>query len=306
MENSAENQTQGKSPGVRDMSQKDGGQLSDDMELNTSLGKSGGENNDVDGQITQNEPLLPKSDPLQVDFCDQDKTDHPDPETAQTEPMLAQNDTSTAETNHVQPNHTEQEHDLVRKDTLKVPAFRKGKHRSLEVRISDASACSVSSEGFTSDESRRSSSRFGSYSSAASSLGGACGNCRRSRACCIFIYFWIILFCVCSFIAVIVVACKVLLPFLDAQSFTETLCKGTHRNYTKTQNQCSCGKSCKVNYPCLKIYVTYNDTNQTRQSSVFSDNEAIIGAQVSIFYRSFSVAFIMFMQIIRWISLAIH
>ncbi len=268
-----------------DTTQKDASQFSEDMDMDmepkNSIQQCVDEIIDGNGHITQSEPFLLETNPLRGGTCEQNEADHPDHNAGQTEPMLVGNDTGNTEANHVESNHTDQEPNLVRKDTLKVPAFRKGKHRSLEVRISDAS---VSSEGFTSDESRRSSSRFGSYSSAASSLGGTCGACRRSRACCIFIYFWIILFCVCSLIAVIVVTCKVLLPFLDAQSFTDTLCRATHNDYTDRQPQCSCGKSCKVNYPCLTIYVTYNDTNNMRQSAAFSDNEAIIGGQVSILF----------------------
>ena len=109
---------------------------------------------------------------------------------------------------------------------------------------------------------------------------GSCTNCRKSRACCIFIYFWVVLFVMCSLIARVVIALKVLIPYLQALEFKQTECKGIDSTYAKPRPTCSCGKSCKSDYPCLAITVTFEDDNQTEYMAYFSDNEATIGGKV--------------------------
>ena len=164
------------------------------------------------------------------------------------------------------------------KEFLQVPTRmstkkkRKDVHINLESTISDASKSSTDFSDSDRDSRR--------YSDKMYERSNGCVNCRRSRACCIFIYFWVILFFLCSITAIIVVTFKVLLPYLDALSFKEAKCEGFDTTYTKQRNTCSCGKSCKSDYPCLAIQVTFEEGDK-QYTAYFSDNEATIGGKVS-------------------------
>lgn len=165
------------------------------------------------------------------------------------------------------------------KEFLQVPTRRSTKKKRKDVHINLESTISDTSKSSTdfSDTDRDQNSR--KFSDRMYERSGTCTNCRKSRACCIFIYFWIILFFLCSILAIIVVVFKVLLPYLDALSFEETICEGFETTYTKQRNTCSCGKSCKSDYPCLAIQVTFEDGNK-EYIAYFSDNEASIRGKV--------------------------
>ncbi len=111
-----------------------------------------------------------------------------------------------------------------------------------------------------------------------------CSNCRRSRACCICLYTWAILIVVCSIVAVALVLIKVVLPYEEAQTFRNASCQGYGTNRLGTKS-CSCGKSCKSDFPCSLILVTFKDLEtQNNFTAAFSDNEMTIGSQVSTIY----------------------
>ena len=165
------------------------------------------------------------------------------------------------------------------KEFLQVPTRmstkkkRKDVHIILESTISDASKSSTDFSDSDRDHYNR---KFdGIYE-----RSGSCTNCRRSRACCIFIYFWVVLFVICSLIAIVIIALKVLIPYLEALEFKKTECEGIDATYEQPRPTCSCGKSCKSDYPCLVITVTFEDDNQTEYMTYFSDNEATIGGKV--------------------------
>ena len=167
------------------------------------------------------------------------------------------------------------------KEFLQVPTRmstkkkRKDVHIALESTISDASKSSTDFSESDRDNYNRKFDRMYERS-------GSCTNCRKSRACCIFIYFWVVLFVMCSFIAIVVIALKVLIPYLEALEFKQTECKGIDSTYGNPRPTCSCGKSCKSDYPCLAITVTFEDDNQTEYMAYFSDNEATIGGKVRL------------------------
>ena len=167
------------------------------------------------------------------------------------------------------------------KEFLQVPTRmstkkkRKDVHITLESTISDASKSSTDFSDSDRDYYNRKLDRMYERS-------GSCTNCRKSRACCIFIYFWVVLFVMCSLIAIVVIALKVLIPYLEALEFKQTECKGIDSTYAKPRPTCNCGKSCKSDYPCLAITVTFEDDNQTEYMAYFSDNEATIGGKVRL------------------------
>ncbi len=172
--------------------------------------------------------------------------------------------------------------DSQNKELLQVPTRtstkrkkRKDVHINLESTISDASKSSTDFSDYDRDQYNRRMEMLYERSS-------SCHNCRRSRACCIFIYIWVVIFVLCAGIALVIVAFKVLIPYLDALSFKETRCEGVKSTFADNSNGCSCGKSCKSEYPCVSIEVSYAD-QETQETFValFSDNEASIGAKVS-------------------------
>ena len=188
---------------------------------------------------------------------------------------------------HIGNHHEEpQAHDALicnsQKEFLQVPTRKSTKkkkkdvHINLEATISDASKSSTEFSDSDRDH------YYYSKQQRMYERTGACDNCRKSRACCIFIYFWVVVFFLCSAIAILVVAFKVLIPYLDAQGFVEAQCEGVNSEYSLLPNHCSCGKSCKSEYPCILVEVTFTDASTKQEvTSHFSDNEASIGAKVS-------------------------
>ncbi len=110
-----------------------------------------------------------------------------------------------------------------------------------------------------------------------------CSNCRRSRACCICLYTWAILIVLCSTVAVALVLIKVVLPYQEAQAFRNTSCQG-YTTSRQGRKSCSCGKSCKSDFPCSLILVTFKDLEtQNNFTATFSDSEMSIGSKVSTY-----------------------
>ena len=189
------------------------------------------------------------------------------------------------------------------KEFLQVPTRmstkkkRKDVHITLESTISDASKSSTDFSDSDRDYYNRKLDRMYERS-------GSCTNCRKSRACCIFIYFWVVLFVMCSLIAIVVIALKVLIPYLEALEFKQTECKGIDSTYAKPRPTCSCGKSCKSDYPCLAITVTFEDDNQTEYMAYFSDNEATIGGKVRLDMKLVSTTANQWVKRITWVALS--
>ncbi len=112
---------------------------------------------------------------------------------------------------------------------------------------------------------------------------GICKNCRRSRACCITLYLWIVLFCIGSIVGIIVMGILVVMPYLKADTFNIATCAGVNYMtlYNGAELKCSCGKRCNSGYPCIEVTVDFTATTGSKHRSVLHDDEATLGKPVS-------------------------
>ena len=105
--------------------------------------------------------------------------------------------------------------------------------------------------------------------------------CRRSRACCINLYFWIVLLFVGSIAAMVAVGVCVVANYRAAERFEETACSPTMTRDVGDRIKCSCGKGCTSDYRCLEITVRFMDEAGAQHHPALQDNEATLGRQVS-------------------------
>ena len=107
-----------------------------------------------------------------------------------------------------------------------------------------------------------------------------CTHCRRTRACCITLYFWLVIFFLGSIVAMAVIGILVVDAYRTAERFGHTTCDPQHSQYIGEPVKCSCGKGCTSNYPCMEITVGYRDINETLFSAPLQDNEAMLHRKV--------------------------
>lgn len=105
--------------------------------------------------------------------------------------------------------------------------------------------------------------------------------CRKSRACCISLYFWVVLLFLGSIAAMVTVGILVVDNYRRAELFEETFCRGYDSHNVGERIKCSCGKGCTSDYRCIDVSVQYTDLKGNAHKFGLRDNEAMIGRQVS-------------------------
>lgn len=109
---------------------------------------------------------------------------------------------------------------------------------------------------------------------------GKCKNCRRSRACCITLYLWIVLFFIGSVAGIVVVGIVVVKPFLMAEKFLGTSCASLSSRYGEEELRCSCGKRCNSGYSCLMVNVKIVTQDGKEHETLLYDDESTLDHEV--------------------------
>ena len=102
---------------------------------------------------------------------------------------------------------------------------------------------------------------------------GMCKNCRKSRACCITLYLWVVLFFIGSLAGIVVVGAVVLRPFLLAEEFLQSPCTAVTSDFGE-ELRCSCGKRCNSGYSCLQVWVKLDaNISNNKNNSKYNNND---------------------------------
>ena len=104
-------------------------------------------------------------------------------------------------------------------------------------------------------------------------------SCLHSRLCIVVFYLCTFLLLLASTIALIVVLVMIVLPYYKVQNFVPTTCVVVDVSWYSERSQCSCGKGCSSDYPCLLIKVL-TDPHSNR-TAVLYEHESLLDAQVT-------------------------
>ena len=113
--------------------------------------------------------------------------------------------------------------------------------------------------------------------------------CIKSRPCAICVYLATALVLLSSVVVIIVVAVLVAAPYHHVHGFLETSCSPVHISKDVVSRQCSCGKRCQAEFPCIHVTVQFHLIEGGTSANVIvrallHENESMLRRQVRFLF----------------------
>jgi hypothetical protein len=105
--------------------------------------------------------------------------------------------------------------------------------------------------------------------------------CLSSRLFSMFVYLTTFLLMLSSIVAILVVGVIIVKPYHEVSTFLPTLCSPTHTIRERANRDCSCGKVCRSQFPCIMITVMITTEDGKPWTAVMADDETLLTKQVS-------------------------
>lgn len=108
--------------------------------------------------------------------------------------------------------------------------------------------------------------------------------CLRSRPCMFFVYVFVVLVLLSSFVSVVLVGVLVAEPYSRVAGFRNATCRTVEKSLAREEQSCSCGKGCNSRYRCLRIKVEYRDLRtMTAYQTMMYEDETSLNRPVSVY-----------------------
>ena len=103
-------------------------------------------------------------------------------------------------------------------------------------------------------------------------------SCLQSRLCFIIFYLCTVLLLIASTVAMVVVLVMIVTPYHKVTGFVQTTCIVVDVSWYAERKQCSCGKGCTSDYPCLLISVS--STDEPNNTALLYEHESMLSEKV--------------------------
>jgi hypothetical protein len=105
--------------------------------------------------------------------------------------------------------------------------------------------------------------------------------CLSSRSFIMFLNFTILLLLLSSIVAILVVSVIIVKPYHEVSTFLPTFCSPAHTTKETANIDCSCGKVCRSQFPCIMITVRITTEYGKLWTTGMVDDETLLNKQVS-------------------------